>query len=64
MHIRTVLTNAELESLLVKPDLHELVARGKVSEKISIMDLSQNSLFMRLSLWGYLDAINDSIVNL
>ena len=31
MHIRNVLTKAELESLLVKPDLHEQVAKGKVS---------------------------------
>ena len=31
MHIRNVLTKAELESLLVRPDLHEQVAKGKVS---------------------------------
>lgn len=30
MHIRNVLTKAELESLLVRPDLHQLVAKGKV----------------------------------
>ncbi len=30
MHIRNVLTKAELESLLVRPELHSLVAKGKV----------------------------------
>ena len=43
MHIRNVLTKAELESLLVKPDLHDLVAKGKVSFLyISIFFFSNN----------------------
>ena len=34
MHIRNVLTKAELETLLVTPDLYELVSKGKVGGSV------------------------------
>ena len=47
MHIRNVLTKAELESLLVKPDLHEQVAKGKVSERRAVAVLVNNTIKYR-----------------